>query len=274
MLNFWQNLPSYLDPVLFNLGPIEVRYYGLMYLVAFAVVYFLVQYRLKTEKRFENFKLSDVQDFFLYSFLAVVIGGRLGYILFYDFAYYFANPLQVILPFNLKTGEFTGIAGMSFHGGLIGVIVAGLFFSHSKKNSFNELVDLIVPAVPLGYMFGRIGNFLNNELWGRKTDFVLGMNVNGTMLHPSQLYEAFFEGLILFIVLWSIRKFELSNNLNLSLFLIGYGIFRFFIEYVREPDAHLGFLWLNLTMGQILCLGMILLGIFLGVWSKRMYRNT
>lgn len=273
MLSWWQNLPSILDPVMFSLGPIEVRYYGLMYLVAFAVVYCLVLYRLKAENRFNNVKLTEVQDFFLYAFLAVVVGGRLGYILFYDLAYYWANPLQIIIPFDLDTGQFTGIAGMSFHGGLIGIILATWLFCKKFKISFWELCDLIVPAVPLGYFFGRVGNFLNNELWGRETDFMLGMKVNlaeNFLRHPSQLYEAFFEGLILFAILWFTRRISLLKGMSLSIFLIGYGFFRFFIEYVREPDAHLGFLWLNLTMGQLLCLGMILTGVILGLFVKRM----
>jgi len=264
MLNFWQELPSKLNPVLVNLGGVEIRYYSLMYLVAFAIVYLLVKYRLKTENKFGEISLVTVQDFFMWTFLAVVLGGRLGYVLFYDLAYYVANPLQILIPYDFSTGEFTGIAGMSFHGGLIAVIVATYLFARQYKVSAQKLVDLIVPAVPLGYMFGRIGNFLNNELWGRSTDFVLGMQVFASeevLRHPSQLYEAFFEGLVLFALLWLVRKKSWAEGKFLGFFLIGYGLARFFIEFVREPDAHLGLIGLGLSMGQILCLLMILAGV-------------
>lgn len=264
MLSFWQRIPSMLNPVFVTIGQVEIRYYSLMYLVAFAVIYLLVKYRLKTEARFKDISLVKVQDLFMWCFLAVVMGGRIGYILFYDFSYFLANPLEIIVPYDFEAGRFTGIAGMSFHGGLIAVILAGYFFCKYNKIAFKHISDLIIPVIPLGYMFGRIGNFLNNELWGRSTDFVLGMQVSGAdafLRHPSQLYEAFFEGLVLFLVLWFVREKSWARGRFLGLFLVGYGVFRFLIEYVREPDAQLGLLTLGLSMGQILCLAMILGGI-------------
>lgn len=273
-LEFWQSLPSKLDPVFLEAFGVQIRYYGLMYVVVLGVSYFLILRRIGIEERFKHITKEDVQDGILAAFVAAIAGGRLGYVLFYDFAYYWQNPLQVILPYDFATGQFTGIAGMSFHGGLLGVLLAMIWFAKKYKFKFDDLLDLGIPAFPLGYMFGRIGNFLNNELWGRKTDFILGMQVwpEDTFLrHPSQLYEAFSEGLLLFIILWSIRKKAWAKNNMLAFFLIGYGFFRFLVEFVREPDPQLGLLFLHLSMGQYLCLGMILLGV--GLWGRSFYSS-
>ena len=272
-MNFWQNLPSMLDPVFVSIGPFEIRYYAIMYLVAFAVTYWLVKYRLRSEDTFRNFKLEVIQDYFMWAFLAVVGGGRIGYVLFYDLGYYISHPLQIIVPFDLSNGNFIGISGMSFHGGLICLIIVTLWYCRKNHLGLNEICALIVPAVPLGYMFGRIGNFLNNELWGRETEFWGAMLVNGSFRHPSQLYEAFFEGLILFILLWIFRNTSIVKRYSLELFLIGYGIARFFIEYAREPDAQIGLLWLNLTMGQILCMLMIIIGLVM-IMAKTWLTNS
>lgn len=266
LLNFWQQLPSKLDPVAFSIAGLDIRYYSLAYIVAFAIAYILISYRLKTESRFQDISKEKVEDFFLWCLLAVVLGGRLGYILFYDLAYYVANPLQIIIPYDFDAQKFTGISGMSFHGGLVALIITAVIYTKLNKISFWKICDLFIPAIPLGYMFGRIGNFMNNELWGRSTDFVLGMQVKASepfLRHPSQLYEAFAEGLLLFLIFWPIRKLPATKNLFLGMFLVGYGFFRFLIEYVREPDQHIGLLALNLTMGQYLCLAMILAGLAL-----------
>jgi len=206
--------------------------------------------------------------------LGLVIGARLGYVLFYNLSYYLEHPLEIILPFSFSNGvTFTGISGMSYHGGLIGVILSAWLYIRQAKLDWWSLVDLYIPAIPLGYTFGRLGNFINGELFGRATTSSIGMYFPlakaGELRHPSQLYEAFFEGLFLFAILWSIRKIELPKGAMLALYLIGYGTVRFFIEYFRQPDAHLGFVLLSFSMGQILCALMIAAGIVLYFYLQK-----
>lgn len=271
MLDFWRELPLKIDPVAFNLFGIEVRYYGLMYIVAFLVTYGLIRYRLKNESKFKDVSIDTVEELFLINIIAVLVGGRLGYVLFYDLAYYLNNPLQIILPYDFSTSQFVGISGMSFHGGLIAIILFSWIYVRLKKLDFNKLASLVVPAAPLGFMFGRIGNFLNDELWGKATESFWGMqrNLSETFLrHPSQLYQAFFEGLVLFVILWTIKNNPRFENKLVGIYLILYGVFRFFIEFIRVPDEHLGYLWLGLTMGQILCVVMMLAGSIMISWKK------
>jgi phosphatidylglycerol:prolipoprotein diacylglycerol transferase len=203
-----------------------------------------------------------------------VIGARLGYVLFYNLSYYLEHPLEIILPFSFSNGvTFTGISGMSYHGGLIGIILASWLYIRKAKLDWWSVVDLYLPAIPLGYTFGRLGNFINGELFGRVTTSSIGMYfpmaAKGELRHPSQLYEAFFEGIFLFAVLWSIRKIKIPRGAMLALYLIGYGTVRFFIEYFREPDAHIGFVFLSFSMGQILCSLMIAGGFFLYFYLQR-----
>ncbi|MCJ7540518.1 MAG: prolipoprotein diacylglyceryl transferase, partial [Desulfobacterales bacterium] len=201
-LIWWQHLPEKMNPVIFSLGGFRLQYYGLMYLVAFAVVYILVIYRIKREKQF-RISADEIQNLMIFMMIGVIVGGRLGYVIVYNPLYYLKNPLEIFLPFNFSNGiTFTGISGMSFHGGLIGVIVSIWIFTRKTGFNFWNTVDLFAPAVPLGYTFGRIGNFLNGELYGRVTDIWWGMYFPLDPLlqlrHPSQLYEAFFEGIFLF----------------------------------------------------------------------------
>jgi phosphatidylglycerol:prolipoprotein diacylglycerol transferase len=265
LIQWWQNLPSKIDPVIFSFGQIHIRWYGLMYIVVFALVYSLVMYRIRTEKY--PYSHECISDFFFWLVLSVLVGGRLGYVLFYDLAYYLHHPLEIISPVRLTDAglEFTGIYGMSYHGGLIAVIFT--FYVYSKKHAidFFRFVDLFAPAVPLGYTFGRLGNFLNGELFGRATTQPWGMyfplDQSGNLRHPSQLYEAFFEGIVLFLILWFLRKRKTVDGFLLGSYLIGYGIVRFVIEFYREPDAHLGFVIGPFAMGQVLCFFMIITGI-------------
>lgn len=266
MTNFWQHIPEHINPNIIEIGQMQIRYYGLMYIVAFAITYFLVLSRIKKEDY--PFSRELIQDAFVWMILGLMLGGRLGYVLFYNFTYYLSHPLEIFLPFSFDNGiHFTGLAGMSYHGGLIGLLAATLLFCRKKDISFLYLTDLFVPIVPLGYTFGRIGNFINGELYGRATTVPWGMyfplDAASRLRHPSQLYEAFFEGIFLFIILWNIRKKSRFNGFLLSLYLLGYGIVRFFIEFVREPDPHLGFIIGPLSMGQVLCLIMILFGTFI-----------
>jgi phosphatidylglycerol:prolipoprotein diacylglycerol transferase len=269
MFSDWQHLPSQISPNLFAFGSFQVRYYSLMYLVAFALTYILVVYRIKKERY--DYAAETIQDCFVWLILGLIIGARLGYVLFYNFSYYLGHPLEIFLPFDFANGlRFVGISGMSYHGGAIGVLLAALIFCRRRRINFWRLADLFVPAIPLGYTFGRIGNFINGELYGRATSVPWGMifplDPLQVVRHPSQLYEAFFEGLVLFAVLWTIRERSLFDGLLLALYLMGYGLVRFFIEFYREPDAHVGFIWVSLTTGQALCLLMMAAGMVILLW--------
>ena len=260
----WAYLQYRINPVFVSIGPVSIHWYGIMYLIAFFLTYYLVKYRIKAEKL--NYSKDLIYDFMTQAILGAVLGGRLGYVLFYNLGYFMQHPLEIVSPFDLSDGiRFVGIYGMSYHGGLLGVAAVFALFCKKRKLDLFRFVDLIVPAFPLGYMFGRIGNFINGELFGRATDVAWGMYFKSDMLdqlrHPSQLYEAFFEGLLLFAVLWYLRTRSKFEGFLFSVYLICYGVVRFFIEYYREPDAHLGFIVGSFSMGQLLCLVMIAAGI-------------
>ena len=261
-----------MDPVIFYVGNFPVRWYGMMYIIAFAIVYLLTRYRIKSEKL--PYSSDFTGDALTWSIVGVLLGGRLGYLLFYSFPEFIANPLGSIIPLRLSGDgcSFAGISGMSYHGGAIGVIIAIWLFSKHRRIPFFKTIDLFIPSIPLGYTFGRIGNFINGELFGRVTDSPVGMYfpfaADNALRHPSQLYEAFFEGIFLFVILWALRKKSPYPGFLSGLYLIGYGFVRFFIEFYREPDAHLGFIFMELSMGQLLCLAMIAAGIGVIALSK------
>jgi phosphatidylglycerol:prolipoprotein diacylglycerol transferase len=245
-----------------------------MYIVSFAISYGLALFRIRREERFQ-FSVDQIQDLMLYMILGVIVGGRFGYVLFYNFSYYIRRPLEIFLPFEFSNGiTFTGISGMSFHGGLIAIFVFSWLYCRKSNLSFLDAADLFGPVAPLGYTFGRLGNFFNGELYGRITSSPIGMYFplapGPELRHPSQLYEAFFEGIFLFVVLWNLRTIKTTRGSMLSFYLIGYGSVRFFIEYFRQPDAHLGFVWFSFTMGQILCGSMIAAGLFLYLYLYRL----
>lgn len=272
-MNWWQNLPEHISPVIFNIGAFELRWYSVMYLVAFTVAYLVVKYRLKNEKQFD-YKITVIQDLFLWCILGVIAGGRLGYVVFYNFNYFINHPLEAILPFSFESGvTYTGLSGMSFHGGLIGALLAAIIFVKVKKLNFWKISDLMIPGIPLAFMFGRIGNFLNGELWGRATDSAIGMyfpsDPSGLLRHPSQLYQALLEGLLLFVVLWALRKKNFASGTLLGIYLIGYAIARIIAEMFRQPDSHLGFIFSHITMGQILSSVMLLAGFGVIAWVNR-----
>ncbi len=272
-LNWWQHLPEKMNPVIFKLGPLKPQYYGLMYIFAFTTTYLMVSFRTRQEKSFGISK-DQVLDLTAYMILGLIIGARLGYVIFYNFAYYFRHPLEIFLPFDFSNGiTFIGFSGMSYHGGVIGVIFSAWLYIRKTGLKFWEMVDLYVPVIPLGYTFGRIGNFINGELYGRETFAWIGMHfpsAPGTMLrHPSQLYEAFFEGIFLFLILWTIRKVKKVPGTMLAYYLVGYGTVRFALEYFREPDSHLGFVFISLSMGQVLCGLMIISGVFVYFYLNR-----
>jgi phosphatidylglycerol:prolipoprotein diacylglycerol transferase len=274
---WWQHLPQHISPVIFQIGSFKLQYYGLMYIVAFGITYFLVLYRLRHEDRF-TITRQQVNDLTTFAILGLMIGARLGYVVFYNFSYFLKHPLEIVLPFDFANGiTFTGISGMSYHGGLIGALVAVWLYVRRNRMRFNDVLDVYMPVIPLGYTFGRIGNFINGELYGRITAAPIGMyfplSPEKALRHPSQLYEAFFEGIFLFLVMWSIRKVKAPRGAMLAFYLIGYGTVRFFIEFFREPDAHLGFVVGFLSMGQVLCAGMIFAGMLLFFLLFRMGRN-
>jgi phosphatidylglycerol:prolipoprotein diacylglycerol transferase len=267
----WQYLPFQISPNLFTFDLFQIRYYSLMYLVAFFLTYVLVLYRIRREGY--EYKKEMIQDYAFWAILGVILGGRLGYVFFYDFAYYIRHPLEIILPFDFSQGiRFVGISGMSYHGGAIGVALATIFFCKKRQIDIWRFIDLLIPAIPLGYTFGRIGNFINGELYGRVTTVPWGMyfplDSTGQLRHPSQLYEAFFEGIVLFTILWVIRRKSPFDGVLIALYIMGYGIVRFFIEFFREPDAQLGFIWGSLSMGQVLCVLMMLAGVCIFFYTR------
>lgn len=202
-------------------------------------------------------------DFLLYSFIAALLGGRIGYVLLYNFSYFWAHPLAIISPYDIASGQYVGLYGMSYHGALLGVILAIAYFCKNNRLSFWRWADFIAPAIPAGYFFGRVGNFLNGELYGRITTSPLGMYFAQdptTLRHPSQLYEAFGEGILLFVILWTLRNKKFKPGTLSLLYIMGYGIVRFFLEFFRQPDPQVGFLLNYFTLGQILCVAMVIMG--------------
>lgn len=252
------NFP-HIDPVLIEIGPLAVCWYGLMYLFGFMFALWLANKR--ADKPNSGWTRDQVSDLLFAGFLGVVIGGRVGYVLFYNFGYFLDNPLYL---FEVWTG------GMSFHGGLLGVISAMLWYGYKNNRSFFTIADFVAPLVPFGLGAGRLGNFMNGELWGRVTDVPWAMvfPTGGPFpRHPSQLYEFALEGVVLFFILnWFIRKPRPLGAVS-GLFLFGYGTFRFLVEYVRQPDAQLGLFGDWISMGQILSLPMVIGGLLMMLWA-------
>ena len=264
-----------IDPVALQIGPVAIHWYGLTYLVAFGLFMLLALRRLRHEPfasvtRPAPWSRRDLEDLLFWGVLGVILGGRLGYSLFYKPAYYAANPLEILAVWK---------GGMSFHGGMLGVIVAMALWARLRGRPWLQVTDLVAPCVPLGLASGRVGNFINGELWGRVADPALpwAMVFPGAVLpdgsnpprHPSQIYQFLLEGVLLFILLWLYARRERRQGQVAAAFLIGYGVMRFIAEFFREPDAHLGLLSLGMSMGQWLCLPMMAVGIALWAWASR-----
>lgn len=245
-----------IDPVALSLGPIQLHWYGLMYLVGFIVGWFLGRWRARRPG--SGWTPADVDDLLTCVMLGVILGGRLGYVLFYDLRSFLADPLEI---FRIWHG------GMSFHGGLLGALAAFFWFARSRKRSFLQVSDFVAPLVPQALFFGRIGNFINGELWGKTSDLPWAMLFPGAgplPRHPSQLYEALLEGLVLFAALWIYSSKPRKPGAVSGFFALGYGLARFLVEFVRVPDAHIGYLAFGwLTMGQLLCLPLMAAGLWL-----------
>jgi phosphatidylglycerol---prolipoprotein diacylglyceryl transferase len=254
------------DPVAIHLGPVAIRWYGLMYIFGFIGILLLGRYRIKHQPHVAGAWSNQLlDDMIFYGVLGTILGGRLGYILFYKLGHYLQNPFDI---FKIWQG------GMSFHGGFLGVIFAMLLFARRMKKHWYAVTDFVAPLVPPGLMFGRLGNFINQELPGRATDAGWGMvfpDVDRIARHPSQLYEAALEGLALFVVLWLFSRKPRPLGAVSAVFLIGYGLFRFLVEFTREPDDFLGLLALGFSMGQWLSLPMFFGGLYMLWWS---YRQT
>jgi phosphatidylglycerol---prolipoprotein diacylglyceryl transferase len=266
-LHFVDNL----NPVLMHIGPVQIHWYGMMYALSFIIGYFLICHLAPKRGVPLN---SDGAAQLIYALAAgVLFGGRLGYVLFYNLPYYIHHPAKILAVWD---------GGMSFHGGLIGVITAALIFSHKTGIRFLSLADLVAPVVPIALFLGRLGNFINGELWGRPSNVSWAMIfpkaplVNGMMVprHPSQLYEAALEGVVLFTILWTMARKPRPEGVVLGTFLTLYGIFRCFVEFFREPDSQLGLIGGFISMGQILSLPMILVGVCIIVWALRQRRST
>ncbi|MCM2131901.1 prolipoprotein diacylglyceryl transferase [Larsenimonas rhizosphaerae] len=253
------------DPVLFSIGPLAIHWYGLMYVVGFAGAWLLA--RMRADRL--GLTRDDVGDLIFYGALGVVLGGRLGYVLFYGWEALAADPLWV---FKVWDG------GMSFHGGLIGVLIASILFARRHGLAFFQLTDFVAPLVPIGLGAGRLGNFINQELPGRITDVPWAMDYpkyGPQPRHPSAIYEFLLEGVVLFLVLWFVSLKPRRRGLVSGLFLLLYGLFRFSVEFFRRPDPQLGFIAFGwMTMGQLLCLPMLAGGILLVVWSRRQSVET
>ncbi|HJV69803.1 prolipoprotein diacylglyceryl transferase [Ideonella sp.] len=259
------------DPVALDLTriglPLQIHWYGLTYLVAFGLFLYLATRRVRLPWFAQaGWTRRDVEDLLFFGVVGVVLGGRLGYVLFYKPGYYASHPLEVFAVWK---------GGMSFHGGLLGVAVAMALFARLRQRPFLQVADLIAPCVPTGLASGRVGNFINGELWGRQADASLpwamvfpqsGLNIPR---HPSQIYQFLMEGLLLFVLLWFYAKKPRGTGQVSGAFLFGYGVFRFIAEYFREPDSFLGLLALNMSMGQWLCVPMIVAGAALWSWGAR-----
>jgi len=267
-----------IDPIALQIGPLAIHWYGLMYLAAAASAFFLA--RRRADQAWRGFQRSEVEDIIFYGMLGVILGGRIGSVVFYHFSDFLADPLMLVRVWE---------GGMSFHGGLLGVIIAVAWYGRKTGRSLSSMCDFAAPIVPIGLGLGRIGNFIGAELWGHKTDVSWGvifphalpggpysvaeiqsLLVQGQLLnearHPSQLYQAFWEGVVLFAIVWWFSSRPRPLMTTSGVFLIVYGIGRIAVEFVREPDAHIGYLaWGWLTIGQVLSLPMVLFGVGL-IW--------
>jgi phosphatidylglycerol:prolipoprotein diacylglycerol transferase len=261
------------DPVALQLGPVAIHWYGITYLVAFALFLFLAKRRLEHTPYAEwvaqgQWAVQDVDDLLTYGVMGVVLGGRFGYCLFYNLGYYAQHPIEVFYVWQ---------GGMSFHGGMLGVIAAMALFAWQRQRPWLAVTDFIAPCVPTGLAAGRVGNFINGELWGRAADpdlpWAMVFPQSGSLLarHPSQVYQFLGEGLLLFVVMWLYAKKPRPVGAVSGVFLMGYGLMRFMAEYFREPDAQLGLLALGLSMGQWLCVPMIAVGAWM--WGMVVLQN-
>lgn len=264
-----------IDPVALQVGPLAIHWYGLTYLVAFSLFFLLGSLRLRHEpfasiREPAPWTRRDIEDILFLGVVGVVLGGRLGYCLVYKPGYYLSHPLEILAVWQ---------GGMSFHGGLVGVLLAMVWYARTRGRPWLQVMDLVAPCVPTGLAAGRIGNFINGELWGRVADpslpwAMVFRGAGDVPRHPSQIYQFLLEGLLLFVLLWLYARRPRATGQVSGAFLVGYGVFRFIAEFFREPDDFLGLLSLGMSMGQWLCVPMILAGIALWWWAGRRERGA
>ncbi len=263
-MEFWNNIYSNFNPIAFSVFSLNVHWYGMMYVLALLSALGVAKWLIKKDNL--PITQSQLDDYFIYIEIGIILGARLGYIIFYspDTIEYLTHPWQIFNPF--ENGEFVGIRGMSYHGAVIGFFLGGWYYVRKHKVSFGILLDLAAIAVPAGFIFGRIGNFLNQELVGRATDVPWGIYVDGILRHPSQLYESFLEGVVVFLVTYSLRHYKHFNGELILVYGFMYGLGRFIAEFFRQPDVQLGFIYGGwMSMGQLLSSFMIITAIIL--WS-------
>ncbi|MCS7278712.1 MAG: prolipoprotein diacylglyceryl transferase [Thermodesulfobacteriaceae bacterium] len=249
-----------IDPVIFQIGPLAIRWYGLMYIISFFGVLFLCRYQLKEKNSLHL--IPTLENTLFISFLGLIVGARLGFCFFYYPDYFLRNPFEMVAIWK---------GGMSFHGGMIGAILSGYLYLKKHKQSFLWWADLVAVVAPIGLFFGRIGNFINGELFGKPSNLPWAMifpDGGPIPRHPVQLYEGLVTGLLLFLIMWNLRKKSWKEGTKLIFFLISYGILRFFFEFLREPAQSISLIFGWMTMGQLLCLGMIIFGIILFIHTQ------
>lgn len=264
-MNYWNHIYEHFNPVAFSIFSLPVHWYGMMYVLALVSALYIGKYFIKKQ----NLPIDTAQldAYFIYVEIGVILGARLGYILFYDpnTFYYLSHPWQIFNPF--VNGEFVGIRGMSYHGAILGFLIGTYLYTKKYKISFGVLIDLVALSVPLAFVFGRIGNFLNQELVGRTTEQPWGILVNGVLRHPSQLYEALLEGFGVFIVVYCYKKYQKFSGELILVYGISYGVFRAIAEIFRAPDPQIGYICCDfVTLGQTLSLGMSFVGFVLWVY--------
>ncbi|MDO7253461.1 prolipoprotein diacylglyceryl transferase [Helicobacter cappadocius] len=276
MYSTWNNIYNIFNPVAFNIFGLEIHWYGIAYVLSLLISLYIAKVFIKKDAQRFPISNKNLESFFIWVEIGVILGARIGYIAIYEpnSMYYFLHPWQIFNPFDIE-GHFVGIRGMSYHGALVGFLIASIAFAYKKKQNFLLYMDLVAISVPLGYVFGRIGNFLNQELYGRIVPSTsvwgqkIGILVNGELRYPSQLIEAFLEGLVVFIVVLIAKKLFKTRGLLIVVYAITYGVMRFIAEFYREPDPQMGYYFGNLSMGQILSLVMIVFALGILAYIKK-----
>lgn len=275
MYSWWNDIYSAFNPVAFSIFGISVHWYGIAYVLSLLTALYIAKWTIKHDSKRFPISKTNLESYFLWVEIGVILGARIGYIAIYepDNLYYFTHPWEIFNPFDIQ-GQFVGIRGMSYHGALIGFLIASIIFAYKKHQNFLLYLDLVAISVPLGYVFGRIGNFLNQELYGRPVPTgdifgeKIGILVNGVLRYPSQLIEAFLEGIVVFIIVLIAKKIFKTQGMLIVTYGIAYGCMRFIAEFYREPDPQMGYYAFNLSMGQILSIVMIIASLFILAYIK------
>jgi phosphatidylglycerol:prolipoprotein diacylglycerol transferase len=271
-MNSWNHIYETFNPIAFHIFSFPVHWYGIMYVMALLSALYIGKFFIKRDNL--DFRGKEIDNYFIYVEIGVILGARLGYILFYDThtLYYLSHPWQIFNPF--QNGEFVGIRGMSYHGAIFGFLISTYLYSRKHKVAFGKIMDLVALSVPLAFVFGRIGNFLNQELVGRETDVSWGILVDGVLRHPSQLYEAILEGFGVFIVVYAYKKYQRFSGELILVYAVSYGIFRAIAEIYRAPDAQIGYVCCNIiTQGQVMSLAMSLVGVIAWIYYEKVAKK-